>query len=310
MGGKNPDKPPVQVWSLALKQHGVITRSQLLERGYSRHAIAHRLDIGRLHRIHAGVYAMGTPEITREGRWMGAVLACGSDAVLSHGSAAALYGLLNDRGPTISVSVPHPREVRRPGIRVHRARLGPGDAGTFNSIPVTSPARTLIDLATEVSGVRLERAVNEADKLRLIDPESLREELGQRPSVRGGPALRKLLHRDTFALTDSELERRFLRIALLAGLALPETGVRINGFVVDFFWRDLGLVVETDGLRYHRTPSQQARDRRRDQAHAGAGLTTLRFTHSQIFDEADAVARTLEVVAGQLAGRRAAGSRR
>lgn len=108
---------------------------------------------------------------------------------------------------------------------------------------------------------------------------------------RGVPALRRLLDRGTFCLTDSELERRFLRLVRSAGLPLPETGRVVNGVRVDFLWAELGLIVETDGLRYHRTPSQQASDRRRDQVHTAAGLTTLRFTHAQVGFEAAEVGR-------------------
>jgi very-short-patch-repair endonuclease len=112
--------------------------------------------------------------------------------------------------------------------------------------------------------------------------------------------LREVLDRRTFTLTDSELERRFLPIVRRTGLSLPRTGHHLNGFKVDFYWPDLGLVVETDGLRYHRTPAQQSRDRLRDQAHAAAGLTPLRFTHAQVRYEPRHVQATLEAVARRL----------
>jgi very-short-patch-repair endonuclease len=112
--------------------------------------------------------------------------------------------------------------------------------------------------------------------------------------------LRQLLDRRTFTLTDSELERRFLPLARAAGFGQPRTGEQLNGFKVDFFWPELGLVVETDGLRYHRTPAAQARDRLRDQAHAAAGLTTLRFTHAQVRYEPRHVRETLAAVARRI----------
>lgn len=150
----------------------------------------------------------------------------------------------------------------------------------------------------------VEAAVSEADKLGLIDPEELRsalDGLGNRP---GAGIMRGTLDRRTFALTDSELERRFLPLARDAGLPQPQTGRHVNGFKVDFFWPELGLVVETDGLRYHRTPIQQARDRLRDQAHTAAGLTALRFTHAQVTRERVHVQATLRAVARRLrAGR-------
>jgi hypothetical protein len=120
----------------------------------------------------------------------------------------------------------------------------------------------------------------------------------------GVAVLRTLLDRRTFVLTYSELERYFLPVVRRVGLPLPETGLILNGFEVDFFWPDLGLVIETDGLRYHRTPAQQARDRLRDQAHTAAGLTPLRFTHAQIRFEREYVIETVELVVERLRDRR------
>jgi very-short-patch-repair endonuclease len=162
-------------------------------------------------------------------------------------------------------------------------------------IPVTTPARTLIDLATQLQDGPLEAAVNEADGL--IDPEKLRRIVEDRAGMRGVPALRRILDRRTFRLTDSELERRFLRLLRRTGLPRPLTQQHLNGFRVDFYWPELRLVVEADSLRYHRTPSQQAKDRLRDQAHTEAGLVPLRFTHAQIAFDAGRVAELLGAVA-------------
>lgn len=192
---------------------------------------------------------------------------------------------------------------RRLGIHVHRCPgLRSFDVNARNGIPVTSVVRTLLDLATRLRPGELERAVNEADKLDLVGPEELRVSLDSYSGQKGVARLRELLDRRTFRLTDSELERRFLRVVSEAGLPTPLTRQRLNGFRVDFFWPDLGLVVETDGLRYHRTPTQQARDRRRDQAHTAAGLTPLRFTHAQVRHEPDYVRDTLLAVARRLSG--------
>src|SRR5262249_55095036 len=128
------------------------------------------------------------------------------------------------------------------------------------------------------------------------------EEIRGQPGVR---TLSRLLDRQVYRLTDSELERRFLRLVRNLGLPAPKTGVGLHGFRVDFFRPDLGLVVETDGLRYHRTPAQQARDRKRDQAHTAAGLTALRFTHAQVRFEPEEVRATLEAVVGRLSRRAA-----
>jgi very-short-patch-repair endonuclease len=290
-----------RAWELAERQHGVIARHQLLALGFSKSAIRHRLGAGRLHRIHRGVYAAGRRQVDRKGEWLAAVLACGEGAVLSHFSAGALWGLVAD-GPATDVTVHAARHPRHAGIRLHRvAAMVGADIVVCGSIPTTSPTRTLIDLGTCCSRAELERAVNEADKLDLVNPERLRGAVEQRAGERGIRPLRAILDRATFALTDSELERRFLPIARSAGLPKPETGARVNGFKVDFLWRELSLIVETDGLRYHRTPAQQARDRRRDAAHAAAGLTTLRFTHAQIAYEREWVLRVLREVARRLA---------
>ncbi len=163
-----------------------------------------------------------------------------------------------------------------------RPSLPATDIGACQAIPVTIPARTLLDLATELDGAALERAVNDADKRDLIDPESLRERLDSYSGAPGVRALRAILDRHTFRLSDSTLEVLFRQVAAAAGLPPPLTQVKVNGFTVDFFWPDLGLVVETDGLRYHRTPAAQAQDQVRDQAHVAAGMRSLRFSHHQV----------------------------
>jgi very-short-patch-repair endonuclease len=147
----------------------------------------------------------------------------------------------------------------------------------------------------------IERMINEADKYDLVHPPELHRALDERAGERGVAPLRLVLDRRTFRLTKEELERRFLPLARQAGLPAPLTGQWVNEFEVDFYWPDLGLVVETDGLRYHRTPAEQARDRLRDQAHTAAGLTQLRFTHEQVRYEPGYVRRILAQTASRLA---------
>jgi very-short-patch-repair endonuclease len=160
-------------------------------------------------------------------------------------------------------------------------------------IPVTTLVQTLVDLSTRLDRAARERAVSEADRLGLTTPAALRKALDSHPGKPGVAVLRTTLDRRTFRLTRSELERYFLPMAEQAGLPLPLTKRWVNGFEVDFYWPDLGLIVETDGLRYHRTPAEQARDRLRDQAHTAAGMTPLRFTHEQVRYEPDNVLATL-----------------
>jgi very-short-patch-repair endonuclease len=290
------------LWSLIRTQHGVVARWQLVDFGFTAKAINHRIRRGRLHRIYAGVYAVGRPELTRHGRWMAAVLACGDGAVLSHASAAALWGIRDKEIKQIEVSVPAGRFPRHPGIRVHRrAALTAKDVTKRHGVPTTNAACTLIDLAARLTAKQLEAAVNEADALDLIDPERLRAAVDERAGRPGTKALRQLLDHSTFTLTDSALERLFLPIARRAGLPKPQTQAQVNGFRADFYWPGLKLVVETDGLRYHRTAAQQARDLVRDQRHAVADIERLRFTHAQVAHEPAYVEATLQAVAARLA---------
>lgn len=281
----------------------MLTRADLIGLGFSLSAIRHRLTTGRLLRIQDGVYAVGRPDLTREGGWMAAVLACGGDAVLSHGSAAALW----DIGPEwylIEVSVRRRSWPKPDGVKVRgRPSLPAADVTVHRGIPVTTPARTILDqAATPISDASLERLVNEADSARAIglDVPALRRYCDLRPGEPGIKRLRKLLDPEAFRLSDSELERLFRPLALAAGLAQPLTKAFVNGYEVDFYWPDLGLVVEADSLRYHRNAIKQARDLRRDQVHTAAGLTTLRFTHWQVAHEPRHIEVTLASTAERL----------
>jgi very-short-patch-repair endonuclease len=289
------------VWDLAARQHGVVTRAQLLALGFTESQITRRIANGRLHPLWRGVYAVGRPEVSPEGRWLAAVLACGPSALLSHGSAATLWGLGDYERGSIEVSVPHESVRKREGIRVYRRATLDGSFWAMHKrIPLTSAVRTVIDLAPRLGTGPLETAINEAANLDLFSPDELRGAVGDAAGQPGVPRLRRILDRATFRLTRSELERRFLPLARRAGLPVPQTRVWVNGFEVDFFWTALGLVVETDSLRFHRTPAQQARDRLRDQRHTAAGLTPLRFTHAQIRYEPKYVCDTLTRVAARL----------
>jgi very-short-patch-repair endonuclease len=234
---------------------------------------------------------------------MAAVLACGDGAVLSHSSAAALWRIGWEERSLIEVSLPSSFDRRRPGIRVHRRpSLNPErDLTREYGIPVTTPIQTLVDMSLRLDRAGAERMINEADKYNLAHPPGLRKALDARAGESGAAKLRFILDRRTFRLTKEELERRFLPLARKAGLPAPLTGQWVNEFEVDFYWPDLGLVVETDGLRYHRTPAEQARDRLRDQTHTAAGLTPLRFTHEQVRYEPEHVLGILAQTARRLA---------
>jgi very-short-patch-repair endonuclease len=280
------------------RQHGVVARWQLLERGYNTDAINHRIETKWLHPIFRGVYAVGRPDVGRHGLWMAAVLACGPSAVISHESAAALWSIWVYTGATV-VSVPASTRHKHPGIHVHRRRHI--DATTHQGIPVTTTTATLIDFAATHPRSEVETALNEADLRRLIDLETLRNELDITPRQPGLGKLKTIIDRRTFTFTRSQLERHFLPIARRAGLPKPLTRVYVNGYEVDFYFPEPGLVIETDGGTFHRTPAQQAADRRRDHAHAAAGPPPLRFTHGQIMYERAYVLDVRRTVARRLA---------
>jgi very-short-patch-repair endonuclease len=283
------------------RQHGVVTRRDLEALGFSSMAIDHRVSTGRLHLVARGVYAVGRPELTPNGRWMAAVLACEGDAddggigaVLSHRSAAELWGIGQEERGRIDVTIRRRSRLERKGLKVRsRPSLGAGSLARRHGIPVTDPVQTLIDLTTELKPLRVERAVNEADKHDLVDPETLRRALDAHKGEPGVKKLATLLDRHTFRLSDSDLEVFFRPLALAAGFPVPLTKHWVFGYETDFWFPDHGLVVETDGLRYHRTPAQQARMAKRDQVHVAAGLAVLRFTHWQIAHAADEVTDVL-----------------
>ncbi len=282
------------IWALSKRQHGTVARRQLLELGLSPRRIERRITSGRLHPVWRGVYAVGRPLLGRRGRWMAAVLACGPGAALSHGSAAALWGFGTERRDVIDVSVPATRRGRLPGIQVHRrTKTVMKDVSDHEGIPVTSPVRTLVDQAVRLRPMQLERAVNEADKLDRVRADVLRASLEAYRGQPGVAPLRRLLDPLSFRLSDSELEQLMRPLARSAGLPTPETKAWVNGYEVDFFWPKLGIVLETDGLKYHRTESQQRRGLERDQAHLAASMWPLRFSHWQIKREPAHVRKTL-----------------
>jgi hypothetical protein len=235
---------------------------------------------------------------------MAAVLACGPAAALSHRSAAALWGFGAEHREYIDTSVRRSSEARLHGIRCHRRPSLPAGAVTARlNIPLTRPVQTFLDLATVAGPKTLERAINEADKRDVIDPDALRKALDDHPGEPGVRRLRRILDKHTFRLSDDELELLFRPIAAAAGLPTPLTKAIVNEFEVDFFWPELGLVVETDGWRYHRTPAAQTRDALRFQEHTAAGLTPLRFSHWQVKYESRHVLQILKKTAANLRAR-------
>ncbi len=301
MGGNSDQLLLRRVQALARRQNGTFTREQLLGLGASRHAIQHRLDRGRLHRIHDGVYAFVPAEdLTRTGGWTAAVLACGRQAALSDESAGCLARFWEKETRGVEVTVPPNLKPRHRGILVHRRSLLPNEIVRRDGIQVTSPNATLVALAARFPSNQIEAAISRACFRRLTSPESLLRHLDTIGQRKGVARMRKLLELHLFSMTDSELEYRFKSIADAAGLPTPLTQHRVNGYRVDFWFPTLGLVVEADGFGSHFSAVQQTTDRKRDQAHTAEGLTQLRFTHYQVRHEPKHVQATLERVAGRL----------
>jgi very-short-patch-repair endonuclease len=236
------------------------------------------------------VYAVGHRVVSREGRWMAAVLAMGSEAVLSHRSAAALWGIRPTARGRIEVIVPGSRQSR-PTLQVHRARLAGDEVTTARSIPVTTPNRTLLDLAAVLDARHVEKAINEAEVLRLTNPNSLGDLVERHPRRKGIGALRTVLANRTIGSTiiRSELEDRFVQFLDEGVLPRPKVNTNIKiadrWIEADCVWPDDRLIVELDGHATHATPAAFERDRARDRVLQAAGWRVVRVTWRQLHDE-------------------------
>jgi hypothetical protein len=284
--------------ALAERQHGVVSRRQLVEHGVNRYAVDRRIERRLLQAVHRGVFAVGHRSLTAEGRWMAAVLAGGPGAVLSHRTAATLLGIL--RSPYLELTTPTQRY--RSGINIHSSLLAVDEVTTERCIPVTTVPRTLLDLATVLRPTQLERAINEAEVQRLSDPLSLLDLLKRYPGRPGTPAIRAILDKLSSGarITRSELEDRFLAFVAEAGLPPPEVNawlfVRATWIECDCVWRPQRLVVELDGHAVHGTGAAFEADRARDRALQAEGWRVIRITWHQLQYNAQPLANDLRVV--------------
>ena len=318
--GYRPSSIPVEdpIMRLAAEQHGIVTRNQLLGAGITLDTVKGRLRSGRLIAVHRGVYRVG-PLIAPNAREMAAVLACGPGAVLSHWSAAELWRILQPLRALVGAQHAHSgagkvagsatREVEstatrevditarvgyrrnRPGIRVHnRTSVGRDETTMTCAIPITTPARTLLDLATIATHRELERATAEALALRLTTKTEIAKLAARHHRRHGAARLKKLVEGSaTPALTRSEAEERLLALVRKGCLGKPETNARVAGYEVDVLWRAERLIMEVDGQSFHTSNRSFERDRRRDADLVARGFRVVRVTWHQIVNEPESL---------------------
>ncbi|MGI8580060.1 MAG: type IV toxin-antitoxin system AbiEi family antitoxin domain-containing protein [Solirubrobacteraceae bacterium] len=258
------------VAAVAARQRGLVTHAQLLDAGVPRRTITRRLAGGQLHRLHQGVYLVGhavPPPLALE---LAALLACGPTAALSHRTAGALYRIFPSWTGPIEVTIPDRRCRPRPGLSPHAAKLDEDEVTTRHGLRLTTPARTLRDLATILDPATLERATNEAQVLGLIPPDTTRP-----------------------GITRSEAERLLLALLRRAGLPPTKTNIKVENHEVDALYEQAGLVVEMDGYAFHRTRASFENDRRRDAVLLAAGYRVMRVTWRQLTEEPEALVARL-----------------
>jgi very-short-patch-repair endonuclease len=291
------DAPDHAIAELARKQHGVVARRQLISAGLSPTEVGRRLRRGRLHQFHRGVYLVGHAVPTAHGPEMAALLACGKAAVLSHRSAASVWELLPyPAAAPARVTIPPERHIARPGIVAHRRRLEPRDIRRRFGLPLTSPPRTILDLAAELGGdgstrwSDIERVVAEAGYRRLASEAELREQLERNPGWPGTSALRAVLDLPGGPRrTRSPAEKSMLSLLRRNGIAGYETNARIHGYEVDFVWRDLRFAVEIDGFDAHSGRVAFERDRLKAATLNAHGVRVMPVTGRQVLDDPQGV---------------------
>jgi very-short-patch-repair endonuclease len=303
----HPDGPPpdARLARIAERQHGVVTTRQLAALGIRGTAVARRVAGGRLVRLYRGVFAVGHFQGTREAHWIAAVMASGRGAVLSHLDAASLWGIYESRAKVIHVTTATRSMRTQPGIRIHRSRrLDPADVTVKDGIPVTTVARTIIDLTDILNSDRVLRAIREAEYLKLLDLDTLIAAVQRGNGRRNLAALNTALARHRPGqIVREELEHRFLELVHAAGLAEPQTNVRVQTkrrkYRVDCLWPREGVAVELDGRDAHARETAFEDDRARDAALSAIGLRPLRFTWYRVTTEGAEVIAELKATLGQ-----------
>jgi very-short-patch-repair endonuclease len=295
---RNPDSPPgdVPLAALAARQHGVVSVDQLRAFGRDKFWVHRKLEKGWLHPLYRGVYAVGHTAVSIKGKYLAAVLACGPGAALSHRAAGHHLGL-RPLPAGIDVSVP----VKRPGppgIRTHRSRLlTPADITRVDNIPVTTVARTLLDLAAILMPRELALAIDRAERADVFDLAAIEDLLARANGRKGAAALRKGIAAWRPSHTRSDLEDRHLEFLEAAGFPYPQLNVLVQGerdvHEVDAFWPEQRLVVELDGHAFHRTRRDRDRDADTDADLELAGYRVIRLRRPDVTTHSDRTERRL-----------------
>lgn len=312
---KQTRSAPIVV-ELAMRQHGVVTRAQLLAAGMPSKAVERRARTGELRRVHPGVYLLGTlrgPLEPARARQMAAVLACGRDAALSHRSAGRLWGLLRTPGrrnakngePLIDIVIPHDVRRRHRGIQVHRPTdLVADDVTRLDRIPITTVCRTLRDLSSILTARDLNRVAARGEKEGLVDAASFPDLVARHHGRPGAAVLRVALLGDGGpVITESEAEERFLDLVAEAGLPRPLVNAEVRGYRADFYWPDERLIVEVDGFAFHSSRGSFEGDHRRDIDLESKGVRVIRVTWRQIVRERTATGAKISAALALAAAR-------
>jgi Transcriptional regulator, AbiEi antitoxin len=295
MRRQRPSQQPTSaaVAELAATQHGVVTAEQLGRLGYSRRKISREAGAGRLHPVQRGVYAVGHPGLTTPGRCLAAVLSCGQDALLSHESAAWMWGISIQLPSTLEITAGTERRSR-PGLKTHSARtLHPDDRASTGDVPVTAVPRTLLDLAASRES-SLRWALPRAKRLGLLDLPAIDAMLGRSHGRRGVRRLRQGLERFRLpAFTRSDTELRFLALVKNAGLPRPSMNFFEAGYELDAYWPELRFAIELDTYEYHGDEISFEKDRLRQEELKLMGIELVRITGRRLDREPTAVAARL-----------------
>lgn len=272
---------------MATRQDGVAAEWHLLELGLSKQAIRRRVRSGRLVRRYPGVYSVGHEALTPRGRALAAAWACGPHGLLSHQAAAQRWGILRSARAVWDVTVPATGRRKIKGIRVHRVRnLHPEDRAEVDGVPVTSLARTLLDLAAAVPMRRLQKAVEAAEREDLLDLRAIERLLARARGHKGRSSLIQALrlYREPPPFTRSDLERRVHDLCVQAGALVPAFNACVAGYEVDALWEEKKLILEIDTYATHGGPAAFERDRERDLVLEDLGYQVARVTDRMIED--------------------------